>query len=231
MLIDVHDAAVAIETSCVRSGIIRPVLRSLHPLPLLLLFACASPAPAPPVAAPVAPAPPPPAAAARERVIGTVRVTASALNVRAAADAEGEVITQVRRGTALDVLANGDSWTKVRLASGEVGWVASRFVSAGSAQAARKAQPARKGCPADSDYAFTETPTLAFSDRGAHGMVVVEATVSAKGNVTGTRVVSNTTGDESLAFLAEREIKGAKFSPPIRNCVARSFIFTYRRTF
>jgi hypothetical protein len=48
---------------------------------------------------------------------------------------------------------------------------------------------------------------------------------------TKTKVVSNTTGEESLAFLAEREIKGAKFSPPIRNCVPRAFIFTYRRTF
>lgn len=210
------------------------MLRLLLPLSLLLLFECASPAPPPPpVAAPATPPPPPPAAPARERVIGTVRVTASALNVRAAATANGEVIAQVKKGTVLDVLANDDSWTKVRLASGEVGWVASRFVSAGGgAQTTRKAaQPSRKGCPADSDYAFSQTPTLAFSDRGAHGIVVVEASVSAKGNVTATKVVSNTTGDESLAFLAEREIKGAKFSPPIRNCVARSFIFTYRRTF
>ena len=72
---------------------------------------------------------------------------------------------------------------------------------------------------------------LAFSESGAHGMVVVEATVSAKGAVTATKLLSNATGDESLAFLAEREIKGATFSPPIRNCVPRSFIFTYRRTF
>jgi hypothetical protein len=62
-------------------------------------------------------------------------------------------------------------------------------------------------------------------------MVVVEASVNTKGVVTKTKVVSNTTGEESLAFLAEREIKGAKFSPPIRNCVPRAFVFTYRRTF
>ena len=209
------------------------MLRLLISLSLLLVFACASPAPPPPVSAPATPPPPPPAAPAQERVIGTVQVTASALNVRAEAAGEGEVIKQVKKGAVLDVLANGDSWTKVRLASGEVGWVASRFVSSGSATASKKA-PARggkPGCPADSDFAFVETPTLAFSDRGAHGIVVVEASVSAKGNVTSTKVVSNTTGDETLAFLAEREIKGAKFSPPIRNCVARSFIFTYRRTF
>lgn len=140
------------------------------------------------------------------------------------------VITQVRRGTALSVLSAGESWTKVRLANGATGWVASRFVTSGDARTASR-PPRRSGCPPDSDYAFIETPTPAFSDRDAPGLVVVEATVNTKGLVTATRVVSNSTGDEAQALLAEREIKGAKFSPPIRNCVARSFIFTYRRTF
>lgn len=126
------------------------------------------------------------------------------------------------------MLARDDSWTRVRLASGETGWVSSRFVSDGSTP---KTTKGRKGCPADSDFAFTETPTLAFSESGAHGLVVVEANVSTKGIVTGTKLISNSTGDEALGFLAEREIKSAKFTPPIRNCVARAFIFTYRRTF
>lgn len=213
---------------------IRPVLRVLSLLSLLVVFACASPAPPSPAAPPETPPPPPPAAPAEPQVIGTVRVTASALNVRRDASAEGELLAQVKKGTSLSVLEHGDSWTKVKLASGEVGWVASRFVSSGNAPAKSGSSSkgkSRPGCPADSDYAFTETPTLAFSDRGAHGIVVVEASVNAKGTVTSTKVTSNTTGDDTLAFLAEKEIKGAKFSPPIRNCVARSFIFTYRRTF
>ena len=163
---------------------------------------------------------------------GTVSVTASALNVRAEASADAEVIAQVKKGTKFDVLGSDDSWTKVRLAGGEVGWVASRFVSGAAGSQPAVARKKRSGsCPADSDYAFVETPTLAFSEVSRPGMVVVEATVSTKGSVTATKVVSNTTGDEALAFLAEREIKAAKFSPPIRNCTPRSFIFTYRRTF
>lgn len=212
------------------------VLRLLAVLSLLLVSACASP-PAP-VEPPRTPAPPPPVdrpGPKEEPVIGTVRVTASALNVRADASTDSEVITQVKKGASLSVLAADDSWTKVRLASGETGWVASRFVSSGSGSqqqtAARRKSGGKPGCPADSDYAFIETPTLAFSEHRKPGLVVVEATVNTKGNVTATKVVSNTTGDEALAFLAEREIKGAKFSPPIRNCVPRSFIFTYRRTF
>jgi Bacterial SH3 domain len=206
-----------------------PMRRVLLSLTLIAVCRCAAPPPPEPV--PVAP----PAAVVREaqegeKVIGTVRVTASALNVRAEASTEASVVTQVKKGQALDVLREDEAWVKVRLANGETGWVASRFVSSGNAPA-RTAKAKRSGCPADSDYAFTETPTLAFSDSGAHGMVVVEAAVNAKGVVTATKVVSNGTGDDALAFLAEREIKGAKFSPPIRNCFPRSFIFTYRRTF
>jgi uncharacterized protein YgiM (DUF1202 family) len=197
---------------------------------MLIVFSCAAP-PAP-VEPPRTPPPPPPVApVVQDKVIGTVRVTASALNVRREASTDGEVITQVKKGSSLDVLSEDDSWTKVRLASGEVGWVASRFVSSGETTAKKTTAPRKSGCPADSDYAFLEAPALAFSDSGAHGLVIVEATVNAKGTVTSTKVISNNTGDQALAFLAEREIKGAKFSPPIRDCVARSFIFTYRRTF
>jgi TonB family protein len=163
-------------------------------------------------------------------VQATVRVTASALNVRKDASAGAEIIGQVKKGTALGVLATGDSWTMVKLPDGEVGWVASRFVEREGA--AGQAKPKRrKGCPADSDYAFLEAPKPSFSEGGAHGLVVIEANVNAKGTVTSTRIVSNGTGDEALAFLAEREIKQSKFEPPIRNCAPKGFVFTYRRAF
>jgi uncharacterized protein YgiM (DUF1202 family) len=158
-------------------------------------------------------------------------VTATALNVRREASAEAEVVAQVRKGTELGVIRREESWVKVRLADGQTGWVAARFLTSEQGGPRRPTVNKKSGCPADSDFAFLETPTLAFSDSGAHGLVVVEANVNTKGVVTGTKVMSNGTGDEALAFLAEKEIRSAKFSPPIRNCVARSFIFTYRRTF
>ena len=162
-----------------------------------------------------------------EKVLGTVRVTASALNVRRVASTDADVVAQVRKGEALALLADGEGWAKVRVASGETGWVARRFVT----RDGESVKPRKSGRGCDSDYAFIETPQLSFSESGAHGLVVVEANVNANGSVTGTRVISNSTGDEALAFLAQREIKSAKFSPPTRDCVPRAFIFTYRRTF
>lgn len=194
----------------------------------LVLFRCSSASA--PTAPPSVPAPPP-AVPVAESVIATVRVNASALNVRAEASTDAAVVTQVRRNELLSVLREDESWMRVRLADGSIGWVASRFVSRDGAQKPAPRASRRGSCQPDSDFAFLETPTLAFSDSGAHGLVVVEASVNVKGTVTGAKVISNSTGDEALGFLAEREIRSAKFSPPIRNCAPRAFIFTYRRTF
>jgi TonB family protein len=204
----------------------RPVFLAIA---LLLACSCAAPRPAP-VAAPEVPAPAP-AAPAEEIVSGTVRVTASALNVRREPSADAEVIAQVKKGTSLGVLRSDESWMKVRLADGRTGWVAERFVAREGASQKKRVAAKRGGCPADSDFAFLEAPLPAFSDSGAHGLVIVEATVNAKGSVTSTKVVSNATGDEALAFLAAREIKSAKFSPPIRDCGPRAFVYTYRKMF
>jgi uncharacterized protein YgiM (DUF1202 family) len=193
---------------------------------LLALASCqVTPPPEPePVPDPVAPAPP-----VEPAQIGMVKVNASALNVRAEASLDAEVLTQVKRGENLPLLQAGDSWMKVQLPDGRTGWAASRFlVREGEKATAKK----RKGsCLPDSDFAFATAPTPTFSDSGAKGDVVVEAHVDARGNVKSTKLIANTTGDEALAFLTEREIRSATFIPPVRNCAAREFIYTYKRTF
>lgn len=181
----------------------------------VVLAACSTPPPTPEAA---------PKPAAAETVIGTVRVTATTLNVRREAASSADVIAQVRKGDKLALLSGGDEWDRVRLETGEVGYVSVLHVI-------REGQRARKGCPADAEYQFAKTPTPAFSDSGAHGIVTVDATVDKQGNVTSTKLISNTTGDETLGALTEREIRQAKFTPPIRNCVPKAFIFTYKRSF
>ncbi len=189
----------------------------------LSLLSCQAPPPPPTQPAP-APAPAPAAAAP----IGTVRVTASALNVRADASTNADVIAQVKRGERMALLEETESWMKVKLSTGQTGWAASRFLDReGQKPTARK----RGRCPADSDFAFATTPTPNLSDSPKHGLVVVDATVDTRGNVVSTKVVQNSTGDDALAFLTEREIRAAKFIPPVRNCAAKAFIFTYKRTF
>ncbi|HEX9492960.1 MAG TPA: SH3 domain-containing protein [Thermoanaerobaculia bacterium] len=186
---------------------------------VVLLAACSAPPPPAP-----SPQPAEMQAPAAEKAIGTVRVTATTLNVRREPAASAEVIGQVRKGERLALLVAGDQWDRVQLANGAIGFVSVDHVL--------REGRARRGCPADSDFQFTKTPTPSFSDNGnAHGIVTVDASVDTHGNVTATKIVTNTTGDQSLGVLAEREIRDAKFSPPIRNCVAKAFIFTYKRSF
>ena len=187
-----------------------------------LFAACATPPP------PVQPVPEiqQPAAAA-EAAIGTVRVTATTLNVRKEASASADVVGQVRKGERLTLLAAGDEWMRVRLADGATGWVSAQHVTREGAQSR-----SRRGCPADADYRFAKAPLPAFSDQATpHGVVAVDANVDRNGNVTSTHVISNTTGDQTLAAMAEREIRDAKFVAPIRRCAPQPFIFSYKRSF
>ncbi|HSP14307.1 MAG TPA: SH3 domain-containing protein [Thermoanaerobaculia bacterium] len=185
---------------------------------LLVLAACATP-PAPQPAPETAPAPP-----TEEKVVGTVRVNASTLNVRQEPKSNATVLKQVKRGDQLSLLATDGGWSRVKLASGEVGWVFSQYLSSG------KPRP-RKGCPPDSEFGFVKAPLAAFSEGGPHGLVVVDATVNTSGDVLSTRVITNTTGEDALGKMAEREIRAAKFIPPYRDCVPKTFIFTYKRTY
>lgn len=177
---------------------------------------------------PPAPQPAPPVTAAPQQ-LGTGHVAATALNVRADPSVDGEILTTLRRNDALTLLEERNGWYSIRLASGQTGWVSAQYVSRGDAPVRRATR--KGGCPPDADFAFEKSPVPSFSDRGSHGMVIVEANVNTSGEVTGTRVVSNTTGDTALGALAEREIRSAKFIAPVRNCVRRAFIFTYKRAF
>ena len=156
-------------------------------------------------------------------------MNATALNVRAEPSADAEILTTLRRNTALTLLEERGGWYNVKLASGQTGWVSAQYVSRGDATT--RPAPRRGGCLPDSDYAFEKSPMPSFAEHGAHGIVMIEANVNTSGDVTNTRVMSNTTGDAALAALAEKEIRSAKFIPPVRDCVKRSFIFTYKRAF
>lgn len=199
---------------------------------IVLAFACAAP---PPPATVPEPTPQPVAQTpAGEVAIGTVRVTATTLNVRAEPSTTASSIAQVRKGDRLTLIAAGDEWMKVQMPDGATGWVAKQHVSRdGAAASSPPSRPRRtsSGCPPDRNYSFASTPTPGFVENGPHGVVTVEANVDSNGVVRSTKVISNTTGDESLAVIAEREIAKSRFVPPVRNCAQKAFIFTYKRSF
>lgn len=158
-------------------------------------------------------------AEAFEEAIGTARVNASALNIRREASPRAELLGRAARSERVEILARGKEWTRVRTAGGVKGWAATRYLRE------------EKRCLPDREFSLVEAPPMTFSDSGAHGAVVVEAMVGADGRVTTAKLLSNATGDEALGEIALSEVKRATFSPPVKDCAPRRFIYTYRRTF
>ena len=156
---------------------------------------------------------------APETPIGMARVTASSLNVRSGPSTSDAIVSSVRRNQRVTLLSRNGEWARIRVASGEPGWVAARYLRE------------EKGCSPDRDFEVVESAPLTFSDSGAKGSVIVEATVGGDGVVDTTKIISNETGDEALAELAALEVTKMRFRAPVRNCVERKFIYTYRRTF
>lgn len=151
--------------------------------------------------------------------IGMARVTATSLNVRSGPSTSDSIVSSVRRNQRVTVLGRSGNWSRIRLASGVPGWVASRYLRE------------ERGCPPDRDFEVVASAPLTFSDSGARGTVIVEATVGGDGLVDSTKVTANETGDPALAELAALEVSKMKFKAPVRNCVERKFIYTYRRNF
>jgi uncharacterized protein YgiM (DUF1202 family) len=199
----------------------------LMPLLFAVLSGCQS---SKPVSAPAPAAPPPSAPATTTEGAGeSLTVLASTLNIRVEPSANGAIVGKLSRGERVTVLKREGQWSRIQTASGDIGWVSSEHIGRSGKQASRSRS--RSGCPADREFSFDRAPTPSFSEGGAHGLVVVEAGVDTEGNVRSTRVVSNSTGDPAMAARAEHELKTAKFVVPIRNCVARAFIYTYKRSF
>ncbi len=177
-----------------------------------------------------APPPPPPPAPAAGPVAGApgaepappqtfVRVTGSRLNVRQTPAVSAPAVARVRRGERLGVLERDGDWLRVALADGSAGWVSARYVRA------------EAPCAADKPGAELLSDVPLSVGGGAIGAVVIEATVDASGRVVATKVVRDSTGSPELVKRAEDEVRALEFSPPVRNCRAMPFVYTYTRAF
>jgi outer membrane biosynthesis protein TonB len=178
----------------------------------------APPAPPPPTPTPTEATPVAQTTAAPQHE--TVRVVGSRLNVRSQPTTSAATAARVRKGERLAVLVRDGDWLQVQLADGTTGWVSARYVANDL-----PCTPDKPGAELLSDV------PLSFREGAAIGRVVIEATVTASGNVAATKVVQDTTHNPELLARALEEAKSLKFAPPVHNCKPVGFLYTYTRNF
>ena len=67
-------------------------------------------------------------------------VNASSLNVRSSASTSASIVTNLPRNSKVTVVKVSGSWSQIKTASGQTGWVASQYLKADSGQSSQPAQ-------------------------------------------------------------------------------------------
>jgi outer membrane biosynthesis protein TonB len=66
------------------------------------------------------------------------------------------------------------------------------------------------------------------SQPGAHGTVYIEAAVNTEGDITTTKVLTNTTGSDLLANRNAEALQQARFYPIVQKGQKKDFLYYYR---
>jgi uncharacterized protein YgiM (DUF1202 family) len=144
-------------------------------------------------------------------------VGAPELKVHSRPDDAAAVVTTFLNGESVSVLSRRGDWVEVRTARGS-GWAHANELTNAAAAAAEEKNPSPK---------FRVAPSP-ISAPGTSGTIYIEAAVNTDGDVTSTKLISNTTGSEMLAARNQEAIMHAKFYPIVQKGQKREFLYYYR---
>ena len=132
-------------------------------------------------------------------------------------DDKSRVVTRYKAGESVPVLSKKGDWTEVRTAMGS-GWVhQSDLVGAEDAQQAQNKPTPR-----------FEHPPSPVTAPGTHGTIYIKAQVNTDGDITDTKLITNTTGSASLAEQNALALKRSKFYPILIRGERKPFQYYYR---
>ena len=169
---------------------------------LLLLAACAKEMPpAPPVRTPIA----------------VEYVRGDSLEIHAAPNDGAPVIARYENGESVSVLSRKGQWSEVRTADG-TGWArASGLASAAESKAvgSDNASPRFRSAPAP------------VTEPGAHGEILLTASVNSDGEIVDVKVEQNTTGSPTLLAKNVAALQRARFFPIVQHGKRMPFVYEY----
>jgi len=149
--------------------------------------------------------------------IATEYVSGGELAVHARPDDNSPVITRFQHSESVPILSRKGDWVEVQTAMGN-GWAHQNELGTAEQAASSKGNPNPK----------FEHPPAPISAPGAHGTIYIEADVNTDGEVTGTRIIQNTTGSEGLAEQNAEALKRSKFYPIVIRGERKPFKYDYR---
>ncbi len=147
-------------------------------------------------------------------------VGAPELPVREKADDNAPIIATYGNSEAVSVLAEQGDWVEVRTGD-RSGWAKKADLTTAEGKQAAEDNPQPK---------FRVMP-MPVSAPSAHGEVYIEADVNTDGEVTATRMITNTTGSEVLGRQNMDALRNARFYPIVIKGERQKFKYYHRVTY
>lgn len=149
--------------------------------------------------------------------IKVLYVGAPELAVREQPNDNAPVIETYPNGESISILAEKGEWVEVRTGD-RAGWA--RVADLATAEEKEKAEE-------NPEPKFRVMP-LPVSAPSARGEVYIEADVNQEGEVTSTRIITNTTGSAALAEQNANALKTARFYPIIQKGERKPFKYYHK---
>lgn len=152
--------------------------------------------------------------------VSILYVGAPELSVREQANDSSPVIASYQNGEAVSVLAEQGEWVEVRTGD-RAGWAKKADLTTAEGKEKTEADPQAK---------FRAMP-MPVSAPSAKGEIYIEADVNSDGEVTGTRIITNTTGSAALAEQNANALRGARFYPIMVDNQRKPFKYYHKITY
>jgi len=131
---------------------------------------------------------------------------------------DSPVVATYGSGQSVSVLAHRGAWDEVRVAD-RSGWAHATLL--GDAAEAKQAE-------SDNLSPRFRIPPAPVTSPGAHGEIILEASVNQDGEVIDVRTVMNTAGNAELVLQNSRALHAARFEPIVQHEQRKAFTYEYR---
>lgn len=152
--------------------------------------------------------------------IEVLYVAVPELSVREQPNDTAAVTATYPIGDAVSVLAKQGDWVEIRTGERSA-WARAAELQTAQQQASGEENPKPQ---------FQRMP-LPISAPSTRGEIYIEASVNTDGDVTDTRIITNTTGSTPLALQNEQALKAAKFYPMRIKGERKTFKYYHRVTY